>query len=462
MIGVLAAVREPDRFAALVLVGPSPRYVERRRLRRRVHAARTSTACSTCSTATTSAGPAAMAPAIMGNPDRPELAEELTESFCRTDPDDRPALRPGHLPLRQPRRPAAAPVPSLDPAVRRRRDRAASRRRVRAPPPAGQPAGAHAGDRALPQPERPRGDHRRDQGRSWSDLTGLPTSRSACPRRARRSCTRTRPAATSPRARRHHRRGSTAPSSAGPATTAKRCSAAGGFQDLLTVPGPDLLRDPLRARCSGMQGEVSEAAVDLLLAGRTRRCRCWSTPSCIATPPAGRCSSAPSLVDMTDRRRYEAELLLARRRAEQLAAVVERLGRRDPGDRAGRHGPDLEPRRRAAVRLDGGGGRRTERARAARCRPTGRDEHDRRWPSCGPGREVRLETVRVDRARPARSRFRSRSRPTSRRWARSWRSRPSSATCPSAAGPRPSCAGRSSCRRSARWPVAWRTRSTTR
>ena len=29
----------------------------------------------------------AMAPAIMGNADRPELGEELTESFCRTDPD---------------------------------------------------------------------------------------------------------------------------------------------------------------------------------------------------------------------------------------------------------------------------------------------------------------------------------------------------------------------------------------
>jgi sigma-B regulation protein RsbQ len=28
-----------------------------------------------------------MAPIIMGNPDRPELAEELTDSFCRTDPE---------------------------------------------------------------------------------------------------------------------------------------------------------------------------------------------------------------------------------------------------------------------------------------------------------------------------------------------------------------------------------------
>jgi sigma-B regulation protein RsbQ len=30
---------------------------------------------------------AAMAPSIMGNPDRPELSQELTNSFCRTDPD---------------------------------------------------------------------------------------------------------------------------------------------------------------------------------------------------------------------------------------------------------------------------------------------------------------------------------------------------------------------------------------
>lgn len=28
-----------------------------------------------------------MAPVIMGNPERPELGEELTNSFCRTDPD---------------------------------------------------------------------------------------------------------------------------------------------------------------------------------------------------------------------------------------------------------------------------------------------------------------------------------------------------------------------------------------
>jgi sigma-B regulation protein RsbQ len=28
-----------------------------------------------------------MAPVIMGNPDQPQLGQELTNSFCRTDPD---------------------------------------------------------------------------------------------------------------------------------------------------------------------------------------------------------------------------------------------------------------------------------------------------------------------------------------------------------------------------------------
>jgi sigma-B regulation protein RsbQ len=88
MIGVIAARRAPELFDDLVLVGPSPRYID---------------------------DPASgyvggfsasqieelldfldsnhmgwsqnMAPVIMGNADRPELAEELTNSFCRTDPD---------------------------------------------------------------------------------------------------------------------------------------------------------------------------------------------------------------------------------------------------------------------------------------------------------------------------------------------------------------------------------------
>ena len=56
MIGVLAAAAEPERFGRLVLVGPSPRYIDDDGLHRRLHAARTSRGCSSRWTATTSAG----------------------------------------------------------------------------------------------------------------------------------------------------------------------------------------------------------------------------------------------------------------------------------------------------------------------------------------------------------------------------------------------------------------------
>lgn len=87
MIGVLAVARGTDRIGALVLVGPSPRYID-----------------------DPDAGyvggfgagdidelleslesnylgwSSAMAPVIVGNADRPELGEELTATFCRADP----------------------------------------------------------------------------------------------------------------------------------------------------------------------------------------------------------------------------------------------------------------------------------------------------------------------------------------------------------------------------------------
>jgi sigma-B regulation protein RsbQ len=86
MIGVLAAAARPERFARLVLVGPSPRYIDEDgyvggfseediegllELLDSNYLGWSST----------------MAPVIMGNADRPELAEELTNSFCRTDPE---------------------------------------------------------------------------------------------------------------------------------------------------------------------------------------------------------------------------------------------------------------------------------------------------------------------------------------------------------------------------------------
>jgi sigma-B regulation protein RsbQ len=85
MIGVLAANRQPDRFAHLLLIAPSPRYIndapyiggfEKGDIeglfemmdRNFIGWANF------------------LAPAIIKNPERPELGEELTASFCSTDP----------------------------------------------------------------------------------------------------------------------------------------------------------------------------------------------------------------------------------------------------------------------------------------------------------------------------------------------------------------------------------------
>jgi sigma-B regulation protein RsbQ len=85
MIAVLAANVEPDRFAQLVLLTPSPCYVDDDDYRGgfsrgdidELLAALESNYLGWSAT---------MAPVIVDNPDRPELAQELENSFCRTDP----------------------------------------------------------------------------------------------------------------------------------------------------------------------------------------------------------------------------------------------------------------------------------------------------------------------------------------------------------------------------------------
>jgi sigma-B regulation protein RsbQ len=86
MIGVLAALAEPERFAKLVLVGPSPRYVDEGSY---VGGFREGDIEELLDSLESNylGWSSAMAPVIMGNADRPELGEELTASFCRTDPD---------------------------------------------------------------------------------------------------------------------------------------------------------------------------------------------------------------------------------------------------------------------------------------------------------------------------------------------------------------------------------------
>ncbi|MET3426623.1 sigma-B regulation protein RsbQ [Actinoplanes tereljensis] len=88
MIGIIAAIKEPERFAKLVLIGPSPRYINEPAdgyLGGFTHADLDSLLDSLDSNYL--GWSSQMAPVIMGNPERPELGEELTNSFCRTDPE---------------------------------------------------------------------------------------------------------------------------------------------------------------------------------------------------------------------------------------------------------------------------------------------------------------------------------------------------------------------------------------
>ena len=85
MIGLLAAVKRPDYFADLIFIGPSPCYIndadykggfERKDIEELLHTMDSNFI----------GWAKFMGPAIMKNPERPELSEELTESFCSTDP----------------------------------------------------------------------------------------------------------------------------------------------------------------------------------------------------------------------------------------------------------------------------------------------------------------------------------------------------------------------------------------
>ena len=86
MIGALAVQRAPGMFGKLVMVGPSARYIDdgsyiggfsEKQIEELLEFLESNHM----------GWSAQMAPAIMGNPDRPELGEELTNSFCRTDPE---------------------------------------------------------------------------------------------------------------------------------------------------------------------------------------------------------------------------------------------------------------------------------------------------------------------------------------------------------------------------------------
>ena len=85
LIGIIASQKAPELFQQLILVGPSPSYINdedytggftRAQIEELLEALDNNHLGWSMS----------MAPVIMGNPDRKELGDELANSFCRTDP----------------------------------------------------------------------------------------------------------------------------------------------------------------------------------------------------------------------------------------------------------------------------------------------------------------------------------------------------------------------------------------
>jgi sigma-B regulation protein RsbQ len=86
MIGALATLKAPGMFTDLVMVGPSPRYIDDANYRGGFSREQINELLEFL--ADNHLGwSAAMAPAIMGNADRPELSARLENSFCNTDPE---------------------------------------------------------------------------------------------------------------------------------------------------------------------------------------------------------------------------------------------------------------------------------------------------------------------------------------------------------------------------------------
>lgn len=86
MIGVIAAMKAPELFEQLIMVGPSPRYISDKDYIGGFSEAQINELLDFLDS-NHMGWSQAMAPVIMGNADRPELGEELTNSFCMTDPE---------------------------------------------------------------------------------------------------------------------------------------------------------------------------------------------------------------------------------------------------------------------------------------------------------------------------------------------------------------------------------------
>lgn len=86
MIGAIASLQAPGLFKSLIMVGPSPSYINDGEYVGGFTKEQITELMDSLDN-NHLGWSMAMAPIIMGNPERGELAAELSNSFCRTNPD---------------------------------------------------------------------------------------------------------------------------------------------------------------------------------------------------------------------------------------------------------------------------------------------------------------------------------------------------------------------------------------
>jgi sigma-B regulation protein RsbQ len=86
MVAVLASIAEPDRFSDLILVTPSPRYLDDLPAYRGGFDRASIDGLLQMLDVNTMGWAAFLAPVVMGNRDRPELSANLEATFCSIDP----------------------------------------------------------------------------------------------------------------------------------------------------------------------------------------------------------------------------------------------------------------------------------------------------------------------------------------------------------------------------------------
>jgi sigma-B regulation protein RsbQ len=86
MIGAIAAIREPEIFSKVIMVGPSPRYINEAPDYKGGFEKKDIEDLLETMEKNYIGWANFLAPAIMKNNEKPELTDELTQSFCSTDP----------------------------------------------------------------------------------------------------------------------------------------------------------------------------------------------------------------------------------------------------------------------------------------------------------------------------------------------------------------------------------------